>query len=141
MCGCVDYSLYGSAGMFWGCMHSQCQCPSGDSNVKENDKCGIHASDFQNPSFVGKHPVSGEGCILGSRSSCLCKPVLGNGVLIEDWTWQCSDDSSPKKYQVGMIIAISIASVFAGALITCGTLFFRICHTDKEKKTKESCVI
>ena len=72
VCGCVDFSLFGGSGMFWGCIHSRCEC----ANSIENDVCGIHGSDFQNPDFVGEAPVSGEGCVLGDRTGCLCKPVL-----------------------------------------------------------------
>ncbi len=114
VCGCVDYSQYGGTGMFWGCMHSRCHCPSSDSEIKEHDVCKIHGSDFQNPSFVGEVPVSGLGCQLGSRSGCLCKPVLGNDIPVEDWTWQCSSNIAlynENRYIVGISVASCLAVI------------------------------
>ena len=116
VCGCVDYSLYGGTGMFFGCMHSRCQCPSSDSDTKEGDNCKIHGSDFQNPSFVGEAPVSGLGCQLGLRSGCLCKPVLGNDVPVEDWTWQCSSNVGAYN-EYGYIIGISVVSIAAAVCL------------------------
>ena len=89
VCGCVDFSLFGGDGMFWACLHSGCECPT---NINEHSVCGIHGSDFTNTSFVGTAPVAGNGCILGNRVGCLCKPVLGNSEYVEDWTWQCKGD-------------------------------------------------
>lgn len=121
VCGCVDYSQYGGTGMFWGCMHSRCKCPTPDSNIKENDSCDIHGSDFQNPSFVGDAPVSGDGCTMGNgdgRVGCLCKPVLGNDIPVEDWTWQCNanvieSNNNNNNDITGYVIGIIVVSVIA----------------------------
>ncbi len=90
VCGCVDFSLFDESGMFWGCIHSKCEC----TNDKEGDECDIHGEDFQDPKFLGNAPVAGNGCTLKDRTGCLCEPVLDNEIQIEEWTWACSGDTS-----------------------------------------------
>lgn len=126
VCGCVDFALFGGSGMFWGCLHSRCEC---DPKVREHDGCGIHGSDFTSPNFVGDSPVAGSGCTLGNRTKCLCKPVLNNGVQLEGWTWQCSRDKNAHLSTENIIIISVLLGISGlGFLITAVYFGVRRCR-------------